>query len=52
MTLAADACASRPCQNYGICLPSGGNDYTCNCPLPYTSKDCSQGKGNKVMIIY
>ena len=41
--LADDACASRPCLNFGNCLPSGVNDYICNCPLPYTSKDCSQG---------
>ena len=38
---AEDACASSPCLNMGQCLSTPNKDYTCDCPLPYTAKDCS-----------
>ena len=41
---AEDACASSPCLNMGQCLSTPNKDYTCDCPLPYTAKDCSQCK--------
>nr|XP_056722078.1 lactadherin [Euleptes europaea] len=35
-----DECASRPCQNGGICLDLEG-DYACRCISPYLGKTCN-----------
>ena len=38
-----DDCAVRPCQNGATCIDAV-NDYTCNCVVGYTGKNCSIGK--------
>ena len=38
-----DDCAVQPCHNGGICIDAV-NDYTCNCAVGYTGKNCSVGK--------
>ena len=32
---------SSPCNNGGICIGIGGNTYSCDCPLGYTSSLCN-----------
>lgn len=34
-----DNCASNPCQNGGVCNPTGSG-YTCTCSAEYTGDNC------------
>ena len=36
-------CAGQPCKNGATCIDAV-NDYTCNCVVGYTGKNCSIGK--------
>ncbi len=37
-------CLLYPCTNGGQCVPNG-SDYICECPLPYSGKNCEQDLG-------
>ena len=43
-----DDCAVQPCLNGGTCIDAV-NDYTCNCAVGYTGKNCSVGKNSMAM---
>ncbi len=40
---AIDECASRPCQNDGVCVDQVGS-YTCACPPGWTGNQCEISK--------
>ena len=37
-----DDCVPNPCENGGTCM-DGIDDFTCNCPVGWVGKNCSEG---------
>ena len=48
LTADIDDCAVQPCHNEGTCIDAV-NDYSCNCAVGYTGKNCSVGKNSVAM---
>ena len=39
-SMQTSACTSHQCQNDGICIPTQGGQYTCNCNAEYSGEFC------------
>ena len=46
---AANICDPNPCQNQGVCQPSG-NTYLCNCQDGFTGDNCESELQNHFIL--